>query len=112
MAWRGTSKGIVEVGLPVFSRGITPNSCVKTGPGRVGFPIVAGGVAIEPGDVVIGDQDGVVIVPQRMLDGVIARVQAIREAEAKVIANITENRLSAMPRIAELLKSDRVKYVD
>jgi Demethylmenaquinone methyltransferase len=106
------SKGIVEVGLPVFSRGITPNSCVKTGPGRVGFPIVAGGVAIEPGDVVIGDQDGVVIVPQRMLDGVIARVQAIREAEAKVIANITENRLSATPRIAELLKSDRVKYVD
>jgi len=106
------SQGIVEVGLPVFSRGITPNSCVKSGPGRVGFPIVAGGVAIEPGDVVIGDRDGVVVVPQRMLDQVIARVEAIREAEAKVIANITENRLSHMPRIAELLASDRVKYVD
>lgn len=106
------SQGIVEVGLPVFSRGITPNSCVKSGPGRVGFPIVAGGVAIEPGDVVIGDRDGVVVVPQRMLDQVIARVEAIREAEAKVIANITENRLSHMQRIAELLASDRVKYVD
>ena len=37
--------GIVPVGLPVFARGITPNSCVRSGPGKVGFAIVCGGVA-------------------------------------------------------------------
>src|SRR5690606_24160861 len=79
------SEGIVEVGLPVFSRGITPNSCVKSGPGRVGHAVVAGGVAVEPGDVVVGDRDGVVVVPQRQLDEVIARVEAIRESERRVI---------------------------
>lgn len=105
------SQGIVEVGLPVFSRGITPNSCVKSGPGRVGHPIVAGGVAIQPGDVIVGDRDGVVVIPQHMLDDVIARVEAIREAEAKVIANVKDKKLTHMERMAELLRSDRVRYV-
>jgi 4-hydroxy-4-methyl-2-oxoglutarate aldolase len=106
------SEGIVGVGLPVFSRGITPNSCVKTGPGRVGLPIVAGGVSIEPGDVIVGDCDGVVVVPQRLIDQVIARVEAIREAEKNVIARITTGHLTRMDAIAALLQSDRVRYVD
>ncbi len=106
------SQGIVEVGLPVFSRGITPNSCVKSGPGRVGQPIVAGGVAIQPGDVILGDRDGVVVIPQDMLDDVIARVEAIRGAEAKVIANVKDKKLTHMERMAELLSSDLVRYVD
>jgi len=106
------SEGIVGVGLPVFSRGITPNSCIKSGPGRVGHPIVAGGVAIEPGDVIVGDRDGVVVIPQSRLDEVIERIEAIREAEKKVIAKITDNHLTQMDSIAALLNSDRVRYVD
>lgn len=106
------SEGIVGVGLPVFSRGITPNSCVKSGPGRVGHAIVAGGVSIEPGDVIVGDRDGVIVIPQSRLDEVIDRIEAIREAEKKVIANVSDNRLTHMDSIAALLKSDRVRYVD
>jgi 4-hydroxy-4-methyl-2-oxoglutarate aldolase len=106
------SEGIAGVGLPVFSRGITPNSCVKSGPGRVGLPIVAGGVAIQSGDILVGDRDGVVVVPQAMLDHVIARVEAIRAAEVKVIARISDGRLTHLDAIAALLKSDRVRYVD
>ena len=56
--------GIVPVGLPVFARGITPNSCVRSGPGRIGLPIVCGGVAVQAGDVLVGDRDGVVVIPQ------------------------------------------------
>lgn len=106
------SEGIIGVGLPVFSRGITPNSCVRSGPGRVGHPIVAGGLAIEPGDVIVGDRDGVVVIPQARLDEVIARVEAIREAERKVIATVKDGRLTHMESMAALLKSDRVRYVD
>jgi 4-hydroxy-4-methyl-2-oxoglutarate aldolase len=104
-------EGILEVGLPVFARGITPNSCVRSGPGRVGLPIVAGGVAIEPGDVVVGDQDGVVVVPQRQLDHVIARVEKIREAEKQVIAAVGSE-LTRFEAMAALLSSDRVRYLD
>jgi 4-hydroxy-4-methyl-2-oxoglutarate aldolase len=106
------SEGITGVGLPLFARGITPNSCVKTGPGRVGLPIVAGGVAVEPGDVLVGDGDGVAVIPQRLLDQVIARLEAIRAAEQQVIAKVTAGRLTQFESTAALLKSDRVKYVD
>jgi 4-hydroxy-4-methyl-2-oxoglutarate aldolase len=105
------SEGLIGVGVPLFSRGITPNSCVKSGPGRVGLPIVAGGVAIESGDVLVGDRDGVVVVPQRLLDHVIVRVEAIREAEKKVVAAVAAG-LTQMESMAALLKSDRVRYVD
>lgn len=106
------SEGIIGVGLPVFSRGITPNSCVRSGPGRVGYPIVAGSVAIAPGDVIVGDRDGVVVIPQDMLDIVIERIEGIRKAEAATIANVGGNKLTHMDSIAKLLESDRVRYVD
>jgi 4-hydroxy-4-methyl-2-oxoglutarate aldolase len=77
----------------------------------VGLPIVAGGVAIEPGDVLVGDQDGVVVVPQRLLDQVIARVEKIREAEKQVIAAVGSE-LTRFEAMAALLSSDRVRYVD
>ena len=52
------------LGLPVFAMGVTPNSPQRRGPGSVGLPIVCGGVAVASGDVVVGDRDGVVVVPR------------------------------------------------
>lgn len=104
--------GIIEVGLPVFSRGITPNSCVKTGPGKVGLPAVVGGVLVTAGDVVMGDKDGVVVIPRAELDTVIERVAAIRKAEGDIIARVKAENLSRLGYIDGVLKSDKVKYVD
>ena len=56
--------GIEAVGLPVYCAGITPNSPARNGPGTVGFPVVMGGVAIAPGDILVGDRDGIVVVPR------------------------------------------------
>ncbi len=74
--------GLLPVGMPLFARGITPNSCVRSGPGRVGLPIAIGGVAIHPGDVVIGDRDGVVILPQSQLGVLLPRIEKVLAAEA------------------------------
>jgi 4-hydroxy-4-methyl-2-oxoglutarate aldolase len=103
--------GMIGIGLPVFSRGITPNSCVRSGPGRVGVPVVAGGVAVASGDVVVGDRDGVVVIPAVQLDHVLTRLDAIRAAEAKAQAKIGTG-LTHMDNIANLLKSDQVRYID
>ena len=54
---------IIELGLPCFCRGITPNSAFPSGPGEVGLPLAMGEVAVDAGDLVMGDRDGVVIVP-------------------------------------------------
>jgi 4-hydroxy-4-methyl-2-oxoglutarate aldolase len=103
--------GIVPVGLPVFSRGITPNSCVKSGPGRVGLPIVCGGVAIAPGDVVLGDRDGVVVILQLQLEAVTSQLDEIRRLEEETQANIRAG-LTHPPSIDALLRSDKVHYLD
>jgi len=56
--------GITQLGLPVFSRTVCAGSCDKDGPGEINVPIACGGVAVLPGDVVVGDSDGVVVVPR------------------------------------------------
>ena len=60
--------GILAVGLPVYCAGLTPNSPVRNGPGTVGLPVVLGGVTIASGDVLVGDDDGVVVIPRDQLD--------------------------------------------
>ncbi len=74
--------GIRTVGLPCFCMGVTPNSPARSGPGTVGFPITLGGHPVASGDVIVADQDGVVVIPQARLDEVIARLAAVRAAEA------------------------------
>lgn len=104
--------GLEGVGLPVFARGITPNSCVRSGPGKAGFPIVAAGVRVEAGDLVMGDRDGVVVVPRDDLDRVIAAVAEIRQAEGELIARVQKENLTQFPFMEELLASDKVRFVD
>jgi 4-hydroxy-4-methyl-2-oxoglutarate aldolase len=105
------SEGIVGVGLPVFARGITPNSCVRSGPGKVGLPIVCAGVAIQSGDVVLGDRDGVVIVPRADLADIVGKLDGIRRAEEETQKKIRAG-MTQMDSITQLLQSDRVVYVD
>ena len=103
--------GIVAAGLPVFSRGITPNSCVRSGPGRLGFAIVCGGVAVEAGDVVLGDRDGVVVILQAQLEAVVAALSDIRRMEEATQTKIRAG-MTHLDSVADLLESDRVAYVD
>lgn len=63
-------------GLPVFSIGLTPVGPTKEGVGQMGLPMACGGVLVNPGDIIIGDEDGAVVVRQEEAEDVLARVQA------------------------------------
>lgn len=52
-----------ELDIAVLARGATPNGPFKTGPGEIGFPVSCGGLSIAPGDLMIGDEDGGLVVP-------------------------------------------------
>lgn len=103
--------GILPVGLPVFSRGITPNSCVRNGPGRVGLPVVIGGVAVQAGDVVIGDRDGVVVLPRAGLEATLERIDRVLVAEAAAQEKI-RNGFTDLGGIEALLATSAVRFVD
>ena len=76
-------KGLLAARVPVFARGVTPNSGFKTGPGEINSEVACGGVAIRPGDIVVGDRDGVVAVPLPQAEAVAAQLKLVREKEAE-----------------------------
>jgi 4-hydroxy-4-methyl-2-oxoglutarate aldolase len=78
-----------KIGIPVFARGIIANSSFKNGPGEVGLPISLGGVAVDAGDLVVGDKDGVVVVPRQFASIVATKVRSIVERETAMFAAIS-----------------------
>lgn len=79
---------IRESGLAVFARGVIPAGGDKDGPGEVNVSIACGGVAVNPGDIVFGDQDGVVVIPQRDALTVIERTKEVLAKEKEYLNNI------------------------
>ncbi len=73
--------GISQVGLPVYARGLTANSSQKNGPGTVGADISIGGVIIRSGDIIVGDRDGVAVLPQEKIPEALEGLQAVRARE-------------------------------
>ena len=66
---------IKELNFPVFSRGTTVASSGKAGVGDINIPISCGGVAVYPGDIIVGDADGVVVVSQKDAEVVLAKAK-------------------------------------
>ena len=76
------------VGLPVFAMGVTPNSPQRRGPGSVGLPIVCGGVTVASGDVVVGDRDGVVVVPRERITATLESLEHVKAIEAATLERV------------------------
>jgi 4-hydroxy-4-methyl-2-oxoglutarate aldolase len=74
--------------LPIYAMGVSPNSPGKRGPGAVGLPIICGGVAIASGDVIVGDRDGVVVVPRAGLSATLTNLERVKAAEAAMLERV------------------------
>jgi 4-hydroxy-4-methyl-2-oxoglutarate aldolase len=103
--------GINEVGIPVFARGISPNSPWKNGPGRVGLPIVIGGVTVNAGDIVAGDQDGVVIVPRKTAPAAAGELKAVLAKERKMDTDVRAG-MTVPGWLKEAYREKGVAYLD
>ena len=73
---------IIELGFPVFCRGLSIKGTGKNQPGRLNVPITFGDVLIHPGDIIVGDRDGVVVVPRDEVASAISSSLAREEKEA------------------------------
>jgi 4-hydroxy-4-methyl-2-oxoglutarate aldolase len=85
--------GIAKLGFPAFSRSVSPGSCDKDGPGEINIPISCGNVVVMPGDIVVGDEDGVAVVPRAHAEEVLASVEGLMAREKKRIGEIQDGML-------------------
>lgn len=77
-----------ERGLPVFAAGVTHRGPYKDGPGEINVPIAIDGMVIEPGDLMLGDGDGVLCVPYAELESVCSASEGKLAAEEQQMAEI------------------------
>ncbi len=75
---------------PVYATGVTHRGPYKDGPGEIGFPIALGGMVIHPGDLILGDGDGVLAVPRAGAAEILERSRAKLKAEEKQMAAIND----------------------
>ena len=86
---------IDEMDFPVFSVGMNPNGPTKQVAGRIGHPVTVGGVTVHPGDFVIGDADGVVVVERDKLESLLPLAARKVADESTRIAQIKQGKTSA-----------------
>ena len=79
---------IADLSFAAFSRTVSPGGCDKDGPGEINVPIACGGTAVMPGDLVLGDEDGVVVVPRESAEEVAELVEALQARESARIEAI------------------------
>jgi regulator of RNase E activity RraA len=68
--------------FPVFARGVTPIGPLHRGPGEINHPVSVGGIVVHPGDIIVGDRNGVVVVPQAFAPELLERLQSRVESAA------------------------------
>lgn len=90
---------IIGLGFPVFCRGLSIKGTAKNQPGKVGVPVTIGDVVINPGDIIVGDRDGLVVVAKHEVESAIASSLA-REEKEEQMRQAIERGVST----AELLK--------
>ena len=82
------SEAIRELGLPMYAAGLNPNGPTKSVPGRVNHPISIGGVTVHPGDLVVGDADGVTVIERAKAAAILPLAAEKVAAETQRIADI------------------------
>lgn len=86
--------GIDDVGLPMFARGTTAVGPLHRGPGEINYPISCGGVVVNPGDIVVGDTAGIVVIPRAFANELAGRLEAGAQKAAEYLASVQRGEFS------------------
>jgi 4-hydroxy-4-methyl-2-oxoglutarate aldolase len=79
---------IAQLGFPIFSRGMAIGACTKERIGELNVPLLFGDVMIRPGDIILGDSDGLVVIECEHADAVYQAAVSRRDHEQKIIAEL------------------------
>ncbi len=89
--------------FPVYARAAVPDGPLKEGPGEIGVPVMIGGKTVCPGDLIIGDCDGVIVVPAALAEETLPAAEAVVLKEADILEHILKDGSFPRPWVAEKL---------
>jgi 4-hydroxy-4-methyl-2-oxoglutarate aldolase len=83
---------IVAMGFPVFCTGANPTGTSKADPGEIDREIRCGDARVRPGDFISGDEDGVIVIPREIVDGLAARCRSVMDKEGRIRQQLADGR--------------------
>ncbi len=98
--------------FPVYARSATPNGPYKNGPGEINVPVTIGGRVVCPGDIVVGDDDGVLFIRPDEAEALAAATKAVEKKEAGIMEHILNDGTYIRPWVDEKLREIGCKVVD
>lgn len=103
--------GIKRCPMPIYAKGITPQGPYKNGPGEIGVPVSCGGIVVFPGDIIVGDSDGIVVI--RPDDALVVLESAQRKlaSETVKLSRYTNQGLDTAEHAARIEKAITAKGV-
>lgn len=110
----GPIRDIAEIGtwdFPVYATGTTPGGPYKEGPGEVNVPISCGEISVNPGDIIVGDADGVIVIPKRDAETILVDAKKVQEndfAKAQAAKTGSANR----GWVTKLLEEKKFEFID
>ena len=104
--------GLLEAGMPIFARGLSPNAGFKHGPGEINTRVSCGGIAVDPGDIIVGDRDGVVVVARGEAAHVAARLAVVSKRELELDAALRKAKTMQFWNETATRARGGVRYLD
>lgn len=96
--------------FPVYACGVTPNGPYKNGPGEIGVPVVIGGKVIHPGDIIVGDDDGVLAIDPMIAEALAQETRAVQDKEDQIMDHILREGTYLRPWVEEKLREIGCEY--
>lgn len=105
------TEALREMSLPVYATGSTPGGPYKEGPGEINVPIACGGISVNPGDIILGDADGIIVIPLKDAPAVLEaaiKLHQLDAAKVQAAKNGTSNRAWVM----KTLEAKGTEFID
>ncbi|WP_256831910.1 RraA family protein [Paenibacillus sp. Pae15] len=97
--------------FPVYARGVTHRGPYKDGPGEINVPVSVGGMIVHPGDIMVGDADGLAVVPLEQAEEILELVKKQQVKEEAILKSIEDGTIDRS-WVDELLKQKGCEFVD
>ncbi len=106
------SAAIAKMNFPVYARGISPNGPYKNGPGEINTPISFGGIVVQPGDIVVGDADGIVFIKPHEAEELAKKVREVSAKEEQIMNDIIAKNSYVRPWVDEIIEGLGVEFIN